>query len=91
MTIGLLFFYLCADWPANSPDLNPMENVCGVVKRMTRDTRPNNADELKAAIEATWAFTTPQELGIQMKCVDLQKKMVGWGGQCLIQVINDVY
>ncbi len=38
------------DWPANSPDLNPIENLWGIVKKKMRDTRPNNADELKA----TW-------------------------------------
>ncbi len=43
------------DWPANSPDLNPIENIWGIVKRKMRDTRPNNADDLKAAIKATWA------------------------------------
>ncbi len=43
------------DWPANSPDLNPIENLRGIVKRKMRDTRPNNADDLKAAIKATWA------------------------------------
>ncbi len=41
-------------WPANSPDLNPIENIWGIVKKM-RNTRPNNADDLKAAIKATWA------------------------------------
>ncbi len=40
------------DWPANSPDLNPIENLWGIVKRKI-DTRPNNADDLKAAIKAT--------------------------------------
>ncbi len=49
------------DWPANSPDLNPTENLCGIVKRKMRDTRPNNTDDLKAAIKATWASVTPEQ------------------------------
>ncbi len=36
------------NWPANSPDL---------VKRKMRYARPNNAEELKATIRATWALT----------------------------------
>ncbi len=36
-------------WP------NPIENLWSIVKRKMRDTRPNNADDLKAAIKATWA------------------------------------
>ncbi len=43
------------DWPANSPDLIPIENIWGIVKRKMRDSRPNNADDLKAAIKAAWA------------------------------------
>ncbi len=49
------------DWPVNSPDLNPIENIWGIVKRKMRDTRPNNADDLKAAIKATWASITPEQ------------------------------
>ncbi len=49
------------DWPANSPDLNPIENLWVIVKRKMRDTRPNNADDLKAAIKATWASIPPQQ------------------------------
>ncbi len=51
------------DWPANSPDLNPMGycHLWGIVKRKMRDTRPNNADDLKAAIKATWASITPEQ------------------------------
>ncbi len=43
------------DWPPNSPDLNPVENLWGIVKRKMRDTRPNNADDLKASIKETWS------------------------------------
>ncbi len=49
------------DWPANSPDLSPIENLWGIVKRKMRHTRPNNADDLKPAIKATWAFITSEQ------------------------------
>ncbi len=39
----------------------PIENLWGIVKRKMRDTRPNNADDLKAAIKATWASITPEQ------------------------------
>ncbi len=49
------------DWPANSPDLNPIKNLWGIVKRKMRDTRPNNADDLKATVKETWASIPPQQ------------------------------
>ncbi len=49
------------DWPTNSPDLNPIENLWGIVKRKMRDTRPNNADDLKATVKETWASIPPQQ------------------------------
>ncbi len=49
------------DWPANPPDLNPIENLWGIVKRKMRDTRPNNADDLKATVKETWASIPPQQ------------------------------
>ncbi len=48
------------DWPAISPDLNP-NREWGIVKRRMRDTRPNNADDLKAAIKATCVSITPEQ------------------------------
>ncbi len=49
------------DWPVNSPDLNPIENLWVIVKRKMRDTRHNNADELKATVKETWASIPPQQ------------------------------
>ncbi len=51
------------DWPANSPDLNARESV-----------GPNNADDLKAAIKATWASITPEQchrlIASMPRCID---------------------
>ncbi len=49
------------NWPANSPDLNPIENLWSIVKRKMRDTRPNNADDLKATVKETWVSIPRQQ------------------------------
>ncbi len=59
-SVGLL------DWPANSPDLNPIENIWGVVKRKMINKRPTNADELKVTVKETWPYISPPQCPYQV-------------------------
>lgn len=47
-------------WPAQSPDLNPIENLWGIVKRRVAEKQPKNINELKVAIEEAW-YSIPVE------------------------------
>ncbi len=48
------------DWPANSPDLNPIEKLWGIVTRKMRDTRPNNG-WTEGRYQSNLGFITPEQ------------------------------
>ena len=55
-------------WPSNSPDLNPIENLWGIVKKMA-SLCPSNLAELKTAIETTWASIKPEQCHLLISCM----------------------
>jgi transposase len=42
------------DWPSNSPDLNPIENIWAVVKRSVEKKSPRNLEELEEIFRDEW-------------------------------------
>jgi hypothetical protein len=43
------------EWPAQSPDLNPIENLWGDIKKGVSVANPTNINDLWSVIERTWA------------------------------------
>jgi transposase len=42
------------EWPAKSPDLNPIENVWSILKQRVRKRLPKTLEELESIIYEEW-------------------------------------
>lgn len=70
------------EWPACSPDLNPIENVWGILVKKVYDPEKspiNNISQLKQRIESSWAEISPAIL----------KKLIDSMPDRLIEVIKN--
>lgn len=68
-----------SNWPANSPDLNPIENLWGILKDRVQQVEPADKDLLIQTVFAAWE-------GIEQETI---RKLVDSVPKRLRQVINE--
>lgn len=74
---------LLLDWPAYSPDLNPIEQVWSVLKFRTAKFHPQDLDELIVATKAAWESISQKEINKFCKSFETKlKRCVKNGGAC---------
>lgn len=75
------------DWPANSPDDNPAENVFGFTESEVNAKSPETIKSLEGKIRAVWKKLTPQYCRSCIEALPARlKQMIDSGGEYVYEV-----
>ncbi len=58
-------------WPSMSPDLNPIENVWGILKRQVEHHSPSSIQFLKQVILEEWFISCLEDLVLSLKIMEV--------------------
>ena len=50
------------DWPPNSPDISPIENLWAIIKTKIREEDTSSLEKLEAALRRAWSAVPPSTL-----------------------------
>ena len=56
------------DWPAQSPDINPIQNVWKLLNEQSKKRNPSNVDELWSYLKEEWAKISVDECNLINSC-----------------------
>ena len=62
------------DWPGQSPDINPIENLWNVMKLMVRNQGPKNRTELIEAVIYSWNHVVEKKT-LQQLCDSMPRRL----------------
>lgn len=60
------------EWPANSPDLNPIENLWALLKYRIGRHFPTTREEVEAAIQMEWTKLTASD--VRRACQSMRQR-----------------
>ena len=64
------------DWPSNSPDLNPIENLWQIIKNKVEKRMPKNIDDLKQFLVEEWKATSQETINNLVMSMKTRCQMV---------------
>jgi len=67
------------DWPPNSPDISPIENLWAIIKTKIREEDTSSLEKLEAALRRAWSAVPPSTLqkladSLPDRLVDVRKR-----------------